>query len=315
MFVKIIYLSFRHLVSLGVNIGHDRKNYKFLSSWIFGGWRNNIFFINLLKTIYFFRIGIRAFVVAARRRRPVWFVSFNGNFGPLIARYGYTCGELFNIYWWINGSVTNFYRILGWNQLLVRLMMKDKYKLRHMDRKKIQGFFGLLNHRKRVPTLGFIPNVLESSGSVNEFMCANIPCVSIIDSNVNSIRVSIPVPGNDDSFICINYYCYLFSRALLSGKIINFRRWEDDIYDVETTYRSYHKFVYLYLNFYKNYNQDKLFKGLDYIDFNKLVEKWTKGEMILENGFLENLYASYLSKKNFLNMKVYPDGDDVLKYV
>jgi hypothetical protein len=64
--------------------------------------------------------------------------------------------------------------------------MKNKYYLRHRDIKKLQGFFGLLNHRKRIPIAGFIPNVLESLNPVEEFLVGRIACISIIDSNVGS---------------------------------------------------------------------------------------------------------------------------------
>lgn len=309
MYINIVYLSIRQLMRLGIHLGHDKKNTKFLSSWIFGGWRHNVFIISLIKTFFLFKIGLRTFIRAGLRRRPVWFVTLSRFFGPLVARYGYISGEVFNIYWWINGSITNFFTIIGWHQLLIRLMMKNKYRLRHIDKKKLIGFFGIIHHRKRIPFAAFVPNVLDSLNAVDEFLTGKIPCLGIIDSNVGSWNVSIPVPGNDDSMVCINYYCYMVSRSIISGKITFIRRWNFGIYRVNVKYRSFFKFVYLYLNVYRNFNQNKFFNILNTIEFNKLNLDLNIKDAILENVFLTNIYSNYTKNAFFFNNKTFTDSN------
>jgi ribosomal protein S2 len=98
-------------------------------------------------------------------------------------------------------------------------MMLNKHYLRFKDKKRMTRFFGLINHRKRLPGAGFAPTVLNNLAAVEEFLAARLPCVGIVDSNVPSTNIMIPVPGNDDSAICINFYCYILSRSLLSGKL------------------------------------------------------------------------------------------------
>lgn len=260
----IILLSFKQLCYFGVHIGHNMSNYIFLSSWIFLGWYKNIFIINMYKTFLNLRFAIGLFSQCALRRRPVVFVCIRSVFGPLVARYGFACGEVFNIYWWIFGTLTNFYRILGWNQLLVRLMMKDKYKLRFRDKKRLASFFGLVMHRHRLPAAGFVTSVLDNLGPVDEFLSARLPCVGIVDSNVPSWNILMPIPGNDDSSICVNFYCYLLSRSLLSGKIYFVYNWNrkiiKKIIKTPVKFRNINNFIYVYSNLFRNYEQSNFFK-------------------------------------------------------
>jgi small subunit ribosomal protein S2 len=97
--------------------------------------------------------------------------------------------------------------------------MENQHELRFRDRKRLFRFFGLINHRKRLPGAGFVPDVLNNLHAVEEFITARLPCVSIIDSNVPSTSSLIPIPGNDDSSICINFYCYILSKSIFAGKV------------------------------------------------------------------------------------------------
>jgi len=52
----------------------------------------------MYKTFLNLRFAIGLFSQCALRRRPVVFVCIRSVFGPLVARYGFACGEVFNIY-------------------------------------------------------------------------------------------------------------------------------------------------------------------------------------------------------------------------
>jgi len=97
--------------------------------------------------------------------------------------------------------------------------MLNKYKLRFKDIKRLVHFFGLVNHRKCLPGACFIPTLINNIGVSEEFLKARLQSVGIVDSNVPSTSLMIPIPGNDDSAICVNFYCYLLSRAIFAGKI------------------------------------------------------------------------------------------------
>jgi len=306
MKIPIILLSFKQLSIFGVHIGHDYRNVFFLSSWIFYAWYKNIFIINLYKTFLNFRFALSIFTSYASKHRPVWYVCIRSPFSPLVSRYAYTVGELFSTYWWINGSVTNFYRILGWNQLIARLMMLNKHELRFKDKKRMARFFGLVNHRKRLPGAGFAPNMLSNLSAAEEFLAGRLPCVGIVDSNVPSSNLMIPIPGNDDSGVCINFYCYILSRGLLAGKInfVFLWRWQIKRHKilrrkVPTKFRDLNQFVYLYSNFYKYSNRYNFSEVFDIISKNEQIYDISKEEAInqwLNGTKLISSYSTYSGK-------------------
>ena len=54
-----IKLTIKQLVYFGIHVGHLKSSSKFMSSWIFYGWRNNVFIIDLVKTLIMTKIGLR----------------------------------------------------------------------------------------------------------------------------------------------------------------------------------------------------------------------------------------------------------------
>lgn len=278
MKIPIILLSFRQLCVLGIQIGHESQSVCFLSAWMFYAWYKDIFLMDLQKTVLGLRSAVAVFYRYAKFHRPLWFVCVQSKFGPLVARYAYVTGELFNVYWWINGSVTNFYRVLGWGQVIVRLMMANIHDLRFRDKKRLTRFIGLVNHRKRLPGAGFIPTLINNIAPADEFQKARLQSVGIIDSNVSSTSSMIPIPGNDDSIVCINFYCYLLSRAALAGKIDFVFLWSRQIRKrkrkkVIKKFRDLKQFIYLYNNLYKYSNQNIFFDLFDKIYISELPYK------------------------------------------
>lgn len=278
MKIPIILLSFRQLCLLGVQIGHESKTVFFLSSWMFYRWYKDIFLMDLQKTVLGLRSAVAVFYRYAKFNRPLWFVCIRSRFGPMVARYAYVTGELFNIYWWINGSVTNFYRVLGWSQVIVRLMMANIHDLRFRDKKRLARFIGLVNHRKRLPGAGFVPTLIDNIAPADEFQKARLQSVGIIDSNVSSTSSMIPIPGNDDSIVCINFYCYILSRAALAGKIDFIFLWNWQIRmrkkrKIIKKFRDLRQFIYLYNNLYKYVNENVFFDLFDKIYSSELFYK------------------------------------------
>lgn len=56
------------------------------------------------------------------------------------------------------------------------------------------------------PRAVFISSVFYSKVIVRECVSFSIPCIGVIDTNVKSQAVNVPVPGNDDSVEAIVFY-------------------------------------------------------------------------------------------------------------
>jgi len=135
------------LIFFGANLGHTRKLSHFLAGWFIFNWRNNIFVIDLLKTILFVRIGLRMARGVARGCRAFWFVTMNDRYAPFLVRFSSICGESFNVYEWTGGSLSNYRMILGWLSILIYILIINKYKIRNLDKRVLVALVGYLNKK------------------------------------------------------------------------------------------------------------------------------------------------------------------------
>ena len=225
LFLKI-KLTFVQMYNLGIHLGHTLELSKFLSYWVYGGWRSNLFIINLVKTRVILKATIGTIQGAVLSSKPIWFINLNKKTGGFIPKYAIIAGEPYCIYNWISGSLTNYRFIFSWYKMIHHFLKTEKYKFRHRDKLKMLGYFGFLNHRSRFPAMGFVTSTVPSWKSISEFWVISIPCAAICDSNTLSWNVSLPIAGNDESVICLNYYCFLVSRNIIYSKIWNILRFK-----------------------------------------------------------------------------------------
>jgi hypothetical protein len=58
--------------------------------------------------------------------------------------------------------------------------------MRHKDKKKLFCFFGLLGHKMKFPIASYVTGGIKSRKPIDEFQLCNLPCASIVDSDVLS---------------------------------------------------------------------------------------------------------------------------------
>jgi ribosomal protein S2 len=68
------------------------------------------------------------------------------------------------------------------------------------------------------PRLIFSFSAFKSAPAVSEALASGIPCIAVIDTNVKSQAVSLPIPGNDDSLDSIIFYNEIISNFVLRCK-------------------------------------------------------------------------------------------------
>lgn len=231
--MNVIYITIKltlaQMVNLGIHIGHSLLLSKFLSYWMFGGWRSNIFIINILKSVFLFKMIIQSIYFIIFNRKPLWFINVNSNMNIYIHRYAALAAEPYCTYKWINGMLTNFRVLFNWNNVLKNLLKLDKYEMRVADKKKLLAFHGFSLHRKMPAFIGFVTSMKYALKPLEEFWCLDLPCISVVDSDMISWNVSMPIPGNDSSFLCSNYYSYLVAKTILYSKVFLIKKYKENI--------------------------------------------------------------------------------------
>ena len=226
-----VRLTIGQMIRVGMHVGHSVGTSIFLSYWMFSGERHSIFLIDLIKSKLILKYTIQYVIEKIYKLKPFWFINTTHGFGEHIYKYAIMCGEPFCIYKWTNGCITNVKVLSSWNWILLDLLNTNKYKLRFRDKKQVLNFTGFWYNRWKKPGLGFISRPSDSYHIIQEFDSKRIDYLLIIDSNVNSKGYLYPIPGNDDSTICLNFYCFFFTMLIIKTKILHFVRFEGHIHD------------------------------------------------------------------------------------
>jgi ribosomal protein S2 len=80
------------------------------------------------------------------------------------------------------------------------------------------------------PGLIYVPKLKESQRAVFEVSTARVRSLGLVDSDFTSRDMNLPVPGNDDSFICFCFFINLISRIILFQRLYRLTK---DIYVIK----------------------------------------------------------------------------------
>jgi len=162
-------------------------------------------------------------------RRTFWFTSFDENYLGFVTRYALLTGQALAIHEWIFGFLSNFKHVCRRGIFLAKLARTHNFKRR--ERKFISKFSGLLRMKRRVPFAVFIVR-LDDFGIKVSVECGSGRVVStaLVDSDNYGTGVTIPIPGNDDSLICVLFYLRFIANLIFFYKMKLMRKWRRLVY-------------------------------------------------------------------------------------
>jgi ribosomal protein S2 len=68
-----------------------------------------------------------------------------------------------------------------------------------------------------LPSYVFASNIKQTSSCIFEAIALNIPCSSLIDSNIGFYGIFYGIPSNDDNFVTIYLFTRLFIKIYLKS--------------------------------------------------------------------------------------------------
>eukprot|EP00123_Amoebidium_parasiticum_P017174 comp23741_c0_seq1/m.40976 comp23741_c0_seq1/g.40976 ORF comp23741_c0_seq1/g.40976 comp23741_c0_seq1/m.40976 type:complete len:313 (-) comp23741_c0_seq1:30-968(-) len=168
-----------------VHYGHHRSMWNPLMEPYLYGVREDIHIFDLDQTAVHLRRALSVLRALANRNGIILFVGARPQFEGLIRKTAVDCGEYFVSKKWVNGALTNRAQTLKANVL---------------------------------PDLIVFLTVPASRAALKESYLLNIPSIGIIDSDSDPFSVTYAIPGNDDSYSAMEFYCDLMSKAIKEGK-------------------------------------------------------------------------------------------------
>ncbi len=217
------------MLQSGVHFGHHVSRWHpKMKPFIYGD-RNQIHIIDLEKTEEQLQLILPVVKQMAAEGKQILFVTTKPQARELVKQAAIACGMPYLTERWLGGLLTNFAEIKKLIKKYNTLKEKQaKGELGNYTKKeqleiakeleKMDTYLAGLSTLERMPDALFIPAVQREKTAVVEANKMNVPIIGICDSNANPVKVTYPIPANDDAVKSITLMVDLVSKAIAEGK-------------------------------------------------------------------------------------------------
>jgi len=222
-------LTIKDLLEAGVHFGHRARRWNpKMKPYIFGR-KNDIFIIDLEKTLERIKLGAEAVRRAAEMGQDILFVGTKPQAKPIIEEEAKRCGAYYVNERWLGGLLTNFDVVSTRIARLVELerIMNEgragkytKKELLMLEReyKKLLKIFVGVKEMDRLPGVVYLVDVVREATPLAEARRAKIPVVAMIDTNGDPEKIDYPIPSNDDALRSIKLITGIIANAVMEGR-------------------------------------------------------------------------------------------------
>ncbi|MEO0074716.1 MAG: 30S ribosomal protein S2 [candidate division WOR-3 bacterium] len=222
-------ITIKDLLEAGVHFGHRARRWNpKMKPYIFGK-KNDIFIIDLEKTLERIKIAADAMRRVAELGQDVLFVGTKQQAKPIIEEEAKRCGAFYVNERWLGGLLTNFEvvsnrisRLAELERILSegrteRYTKKELLKLER-EYKKLLKIFAGVKEMDRLPGIIYLVDVVREATPLAEARRAKIPVVAMIDTNGDPEKIDYPIPSNDDALRSIKLITSIMADAVLEGR-------------------------------------------------------------------------------------------------
>lgn len=221
-------ITIKDLLESGVHFGHQTRRWNpKMKKFIFTE-RNDIYIIDLQKTLSCLTKAAEAVREIASRGEPILFVGTKPQASLIIKEEAERSGQFYVNNRWLGGMLTNFRTI---RQNVKRLDHLDKMAAdgtyEHLTKKETQtldkqrarldGVLCGIRTMNHLPGLLIVVDTKKEKIAVSEAGRLGIPICAILDTNCDPDPITYPIPGNDDAIRSIKLILSQITDAVLEG--------------------------------------------------------------------------------------------------
>jgi small subunit ribosomal protein S2 len=200
----------RELLTAGLHFGHQTRRWNPRMRRYIHGERDGIHIIDLLQTEQLLNQARDFAVEVAGKGGTILFVGTKKQARDSIKGWAQRSGMPYVNQRWLGGLLTNFQtmsaRIDRLHELtalksegrLDLLPTKERMSM-EAELEKLEYNLGGVRDMKRLPQAALIIDLKTEAIAVAEATRLGIPILGLVDSNVDPMGVTYPIPGNDDS--------------------------------------------------------------------------------------------------------------------
>jgi small subunit ribosomal protein S2 len=200
----------KELLEAGLHFGHQTRRWDPRMARYIHGERDGIHIIDLLQTEHLLAEARRFAAEIASKGGTVLFVGTKKQASGAVKEWADRCEMPYVNQRWLGGLLTNYHTISARIERLHELTsLKEEGRLELLPTKermsmeseleKLEYNLGGVRDMKKLPQAAVIIDLKTEAIAVAEAERLRIPIIGLVDSNVDPLPVSFPVPGNDDS--------------------------------------------------------------------------------------------------------------------
>ena len=222
-------VSMRKLLEAGVHFGHQTRRWNpKMKPYIYTS-RNNVYIINLEKTLEKLDIAYAAMKDIAEKGGKVLFVGTKKQAQTVVVEEALRSGSFFVNQRWLGGLMTNFRTIQKRVKRLVeieemeasgKLDLYPKKEVAQIKKEKarLENFLGGIKEMKKLPNAIFVIDPKEEHNAVAEAKKLGIPVFAMVDTNCDPEAVDYPIPSNDAAMRSVKLITTLMADAIVEAK-------------------------------------------------------------------------------------------------
>jgi small subunit ribosomal protein S2 len=222
-------VSMKQLLEAGVHFGHPTRKWNpKMKKYIYTS-RNDIYIINLEKTVGLIDEAYAFVKSVAVTNRPILFVGTKRQAQEAIMQEAQKCGMFYINSRWLGGTLTNFATIRTRIERMNRLNQMEKMNEFALlpkkevsklvaERDKLEENLGGIKDMRGLPGALFVVDPKKEHLAVAEARKLNIPIVGIVDTNCDPDEVDYVIPGNDDAIRSIKLIAGAMADAVIEAR-------------------------------------------------------------------------------------------------
>lgn len=222
-------VTLKELLEAGVHFGHQTKRWNpKMAKYIFGA-RNDIYIIDLEKTVKKFDEASRFVREVASQGEMLLFVGTKRQAQEIVEEEAKRSGMFYVTQRWLGGMLTNFSTIKKSIERLKRLEAeredgtferlpkKEVIKL-EKERYYLEKNLGGIKGMNGLPGAIYVVDTRREQTAVAEARRLGIPVVAMVDTNCDPDEVDCVIPANDDAIRSIRLVTSRIADAVMAGR-------------------------------------------------------------------------------------------------
>jgi small subunit ribosomal protein S2 len=222
-------VTMKELLEAGVHFGHQVKRWNpKMKKYIFGE-RNDIYIIDLQKTMKGLEVAYNFVREAATNSTTVLFVGTKKQAQDSIVNEAKRAEAFYVNQRWLGGMLTNFSTIKKSIERLKKLeamkedgthasLTKKEVAALEKERSKLDKNLSGIKDMEGLPGIVFVIDPKKENIAVAEARKLDIPVVGLVDTNCDPDEIDYVIPGNDDAIRAINLMTSKMASAIIEGK-------------------------------------------------------------------------------------------------